>query len=113
MHKTFSEIISLPLEEQVKKLKESNFKKRLIDEEPTYNQDSDTSRLITFLLTSFDKMFDIGDPPNYEPDPSESIAAIAKKERKNPKEVILDKMDELFSGCFNIQSKAASFSTLL
>ena len=92
LHKTFSEIISLPLEEQVKKLKESNFKKRLIDEEPTYNQDSDTSRLITFLLTSFDKMFDIGDPPNYEPDPSESIAAIAKKERKNPKEVILDKM---------------------
>ena len=92
LHKTFSEIIALPLEEQVKKLKESNFKKRLIDEEPIYNEDSDASKLITFLLTSFDKMFDIGDPPNYEPDPSESIAAIAKKDRKNPKEVILDKM---------------------
>ena len=92
LHKAFSEIIELPLEQKVKRLNDHNFRKRLIDEQPIYNEDSDASKLVTFLLTSFDKMFDIGDPPNYEPDPSESIAAIAKKNKKNPKEVVLDKM---------------------
>ena len=92
LHKTFFEIANFSLKDQVQKLQDPLFRKRLIEEEPEYFQDSDSSKLITFLLTSYDKMFDIGDPPNYEPDPSQSIASIAKAEGKHPKEVILDKM---------------------
>ena len=92
LHKTFQEIASLSLEKKVKKMKDPEYRKRLIQEEPSYIEDSDSSKLITFLLTSYDKMYEIGDPPNYEPDPSESLAALAVREGKNPKEIILDKM---------------------
>ena len=94
LHSAFSEVSHLPLEQKVRKLREKAFRKRLIEEEPIYSQDTDSGKLITFLLTSYSKMFDLGNPPNYEPEASQSMASVADREGKHPKEVILDKMLE-------------------
>jgi len=93
-HKTFSEITSLSLQEKVQKLREPKFREKLLQEKTIMKGETDSEKLITFLLTSYHKMFALGDPPNYEPDPSQSMLEIAKREGKNPKEVILDKMLE-------------------
>ena len=93
-HKTFSEITGLSLQEKVQKLREPKFRDKLLQEKPIMKGETDSEKLITFLLTSYNKMFGLGDPPNYEPDPSQSMLEIAKREGKNPKEVILDKMLE-------------------
>jgi N-acyl-D-aspartate/D-glutamate deacylase len=37
-------------------------------------------------------MFEMGDPPDYEPDPSQSIAARAQREGRDPRELMMDIM---------------------
>src|SRR6185295_1897918 len=43
-----------------------------------------------FLADSFDKMFPVGDRPDYEPESSQSVAAIAQRTGRTPQAVALD-----------------------
>src|SRR5205807_4271116 len=42
------------------------------------------------LMSRWDQMFPLGDPPDYEPAPSTSAAAVAEREGRTPQEVVLD-----------------------
>ncbi|MDQ3470712.1 MAG: amidohydrolase family protein, partial [Actinomycetota bacterium] len=42
------------------------------------------------LITKFHLMFPLGDPPDYEPDPASSIAAVAERQGRSPAEVAYD-----------------------
>ncbi len=44
------------------------------------------------MAASLDKLFPLGDPPDYEPDPSTSIAAVAARDGRDPLEVTYDLM---------------------
>jgi N-acyl-D-aspartate/D-glutamate deacylase len=44
------------------------------------------------LLTQLHKFFPMGDPPRYEPTREESIAGIAERERREPEELLYDRM---------------------
>lgn len=89
-HKTYREIGRLPLEEQVAALRNPDFRARLLAEEV----DIDKSAIVGFIVSSFHKMYDLGDPADYEPSPERSIAARAQRNGKNPLEIALDMMLE-------------------
>jgi N-acyl-D-aspartate/D-glutamate deacylase len=42
------------------------------------------------LLTDFDRMFELGDPPDYEPTPDRSLGAVARRIGAEPVELALD-----------------------
>lgn len=90
MHQTFREIWTLPHKEKVAALKDPAFRERLLAEEPDYP----AGEIITMLCTSYHKMFPLGDPPNYEPAPEDSVAARAEAAGKSPREIIIDLMLE-------------------
>ena len=45
-------------------------------------------------LTDFDRMFPLGDPPNYEPAQDSSLGARARRENRDPREVVYDYLIE-------------------
>ena len=42
------------------------------------------------VIDAFDRMFELGDPPDYEPDPASSIAARAAREGRDPLDLAYD-----------------------
>jgi len=88
LHQTFREIAHLPLEQQVKELNDPTFRAKLLAEEPDYPE----GQIITMLCTAYHKMFELGDPPNYEPAPEDSAGAVAETNGTTPREQVLDWM---------------------
>ena len=80
----FAEIEALPFVEKVARMRDPAFRARLLADQP------DMSKSLTGLATRFDKMFPLGDPPNYEPTPEESVAALANAKGVSPQEYIYD-----------------------
>ena len=85
-HPTFaSQIAPLSLEEKVRKMKDPSIKAQILSEE---------SGIKATLLGSIDEMmamvFPLGENPDYEPDPEDSIAGIAKIRGVNPLEVMYE-----------------------
>lgn len=82
---SFREIEHLSLDEKVAKMRDPEFRKRLIAETP-----SDPQAFFVYVISDLDSLFVLGNPPNYNPHPAESIAARAKAMGVDPKELIYD-----------------------
>ena len=52
------------------------------------------AKSLTGLANRFDKMFPLGDPPNYEPTPDESVLALARAKGVTPQEFAYDALLE-------------------
>lgn len=87
MHETFKPLRNAPLEEKVRALRDPAFREKLLAEQVDFDPQNHIGH---FLLSAFHKMFPLGDPPNYEPDPGTSVAAQAEREGRRPEEVVLD-----------------------
>jgi N-acyl-D-amino-acid deacylase len=83
------ELQDLPLSERMARLRDPEVRARLLAEEPS--ADNPLSALLTFPL---DRVFPLGDPPDYEPAPEQSIAARAARAGREPKEMVYDLMLE-------------------
>ncbi len=79
---SYREIAALPLTERVARLRTPELRARLLSEIAQSPKDALTQR-----LTSFDRIFPLGDPPNYEPSREQSLAAIAQREGRSAAEV--------------------------
>ena len=88
-HPTYQALARLPLAERVAELRRPEVRERLVNEEPTTQ-----NPVARFLMGRFDQIFPLGDPPDYEPAPSTSVAATAEREGRLPQEVVLDWMLE-------------------
>ena len=82
---TYRRYASLPLPERVKKLREPEIRRQIISER---QEIGDPMR--RRILAGYDKLFPMGDPPNYEPNQHESVAGIAQREGRDPEEVLYD-----------------------
>lgn len=73
MYPSYREIADLPLQRRVAEMRKPEVRERILGDRPA----SDGHPLM-FAVQAFDWIFPLGDPPNYEPDPADSIAARAR-----------------------------------
>ncbi len=84
---SWKEVEDLPFVEKMKRLVQPEFRARLIAE-----ADEDAS--LMRRVTKWDRIFPLGDPPDYEPPAETSVAARAAREGRNPAEVAYDMLLE-------------------
>jgi N-acyl-D-aspartate/D-glutamate deacylase len=85
----YREIAALGLDEQVAALSDPGFRERVIGAAKA-KRDEDRRR--GRLLDGFDVMYELGDPPDYEPDPATSLAGRAERAGVDPLELAYDHM---------------------
>ncbi|MFK7978247.1 MAG: amidohydrolase family protein [Halioglobus sp.] len=90
LYEVYHEIASLPLAEQVAIMRTDDFRKRLL---ASPKVDLGVP-LVHEILYSFEKLFRLGDPANYEPDPSNSFAGMAQQQGTTPQALIYDALLE-------------------
>jgi N-acyl-D-amino-acid deacylase len=82
---TYKALAQLPLAERVNELRKPEIRGRILADAP------DEALLpLTAMTRQYDVMFELSDPPCYEPDPQSSIAARAAREGRDPAEVAYD-----------------------
>ena len=91
---SYKAIEDLPLPERVEKLRDPAVRARILSEK---SEDVDPRiAIITSLIENgLHKIFPLGDPPDYEPAPEQSIRAAAERQGRDPFEVLYDAMLEL------------------
>src|SRR3954465_8520217 len=83
---TYLKLAHLPLAERVAELRRPEIREAILSEK------SPPSPLDDVIGTRMDVLFPIGEPPDYEPAPERSIAAIAAREGRDPEGVLYDVM---------------------
>ncbi|MDQ1457496.1 MAG: hypothetical protein QOH28_3116 [Actinomycetota bacterium] len=83
----YREIAALPLAERVAVMADPRFKETVLAADAAQRDDS---KLGGRLIQAFHKMYELGDPPDYEPDPASSIAARAKREGRDALDLAYD-----------------------
>jgi N-acyl-D-amino-acid deacylase len=83
----YKEIAHLPLDERVAELRKPERRKAILEEKVEY-----TDPMQAFVYGSLNKLFPMGEPPNYEPTPDESVAAMAERAGIAAEEMLYDMM---------------------
>ena len=86
-----NELAGLDPEARVERMKDPEIRRQLLEEEPDPTGVMGPGLLI---LQGWQMMFPLGDPPQYEPGPEESLAAIAEREGKQPRELAFELLME-------------------
>jgi N-acyl-D-aspartate/D-glutamate deacylase len=86
-HATYQKLVDLPLVERVARMRTPEVRRAML-QEPT---DGGFAR---WLGSALHKTFELGDPPDYEPEPSASIAARAERQGSTPWELVYDLLVE-------------------
>jgi len=102
--RSYKAIAHLPLEERVRQMRDPAVRARIITEDP---REFNTFPL--FHRMSWDDAFPFGNPGNYLPEKSESVAAVAAREGRTPQEVAYDIMLE-DDGCAFIYMTLANYA---
>jgi N-acyl-D-aspartate/D-glutamate deacylase len=90
---SFTPIAELPFDRRIAALRDPDLRATLIAEDPV--RDGKPGMFDTVSLTrTWDHLFALGDPPNYEPDPETSLAARAARMGIAPAELAYDLLME-------------------
>lgn len=87
---TYQAMLDLPLAERVARLADPAVRARVLAETSAPATPGTMSAQMTGR--AFAQLFPLGDPPEYEPAPHESVGAIARREGRSPDEVAYDLM---------------------
>ena len=85
-HTTWHAIAGLPRDERQARLRDPEVRRAMVEERP------DVSGMAAFITSAWHKLFPLGDPPEYEPAPEQSVKAMAAREGRSPEEVTYDLM---------------------
>ncbi|HEY2427454.1 MAG TPA: amidohydrolase family protein [Acidimicrobiales bacterium] len=83
---TYLALAHLPLAERVEQLRRPEVRRAILAEE------SPADPLLAMINTGLGRMYPMGEPPDYEPTPDMSVAAIAEREGRPAEEVLYDLM---------------------
>lgn len=85
LNPSYKAIADLPLGKKVEIMRDPEFRARLIAEEP-----DDPNPFFKYLISETEKIFVLGDPPNYNPDEEDSLAAQARSEGRPVADALYD-----------------------
>ena len=88
---TYRAIASLPLAERAARLRDPDVRARILAERPPGRPTPGTLAAL-FGPSMMRQLFPLGDPPDYEPPPERSVAAIAAREGRDAEAVLYDLM---------------------
>jgi N-acyl-D-aspartate/D-glutamate deacylase len=89
MRPSYQDIADLPLAERVAALRAPELRAKILSEPPMKGHPFNN-----LLRGAYHKMYALGEPPNYEPDPADSLAARAAREGGNPDAMLYDALLE-------------------
>ncbi|MBT5110225.1 MAG: amidohydrolase family protein [Rhodospirillaceae bacterium] len=84
---SWDKIADLPFDEKLAILRQPDFRAQLISE-------SNPDERLAYRVSCWERIFPLGDPPDYEPAPDQSIAALAAHTNKSPDEFAYDMLLE-------------------
>lgn len=84
---SWDKIADLPFDEKLAILRQPDFRAQLISE-------SNPDERLAYRVSCWERIFPLGDPPDYEPSPDQSIAALAAHTNKSPDEFAYDMLLE-------------------
>jgi N-acyl-D-aspartate/D-glutamate deacylase len=87
MYPSYRELSGLPLAERVAEMRKPEVRERILNDSAAGD-----AHPLMFAAQAFEWMFPLGDPPNYEPDPADSIAARARARGVSPLEEAYDRV---------------------
>ena len=85
-HPSYRAIAHLPLAERVARLRMPEVRAAILSENATATDDP------LFFRPNYDKMYLLGDPPDYEQPPENALGAQARRQGKQPEELAYDAM---------------------
>lgn len=85
-HPSYKAIAHLPLNERLARLRQADVRKAILSETATATDDP------LFFRPNYDKMFLLGDPPDYEQPPENALGPQARKQGRQPEELAYDAM---------------------
>jgi N-acyl-D-aspartate/D-glutamate deacylase len=91
---TYKALEHLPIPEQRRRLLDPELRRKILAEEPSEAEVAKLSQFRQLVTTRWDKFFTMDDPPDYEPGPERSVAAIAARTNHTPDEIAYDYMVE-------------------
>jgi N-acyl-D-amino-acid deacylase len=88
---TYRRLAEQPLAQRVVHLRDAAVRQRILDER---SDGAPTPGTLSAQLTAsmYARLFPLGEPPDYEPTPEQSVAATAAREHRSPEEVTYDLM---------------------
>jgi N-acyl-D-aspartate/D-glutamate deacylase len=87
-NRAYQKVAALPLAERVAQLRTAELRNAILAET------EQTDVFLAHVLAAWDRIFPLGDPPDYEPGPDRSVAAMAAREGRAAAEVTYDLMLE-------------------
>src|SRR6266576_3298931 len=87
---SYKAIEHLPIEEQRKRLRDPEMRRQILAEKPSQAEVEKLAQFRQLVTTYWDRFFTMGNPPDYEPGPEKSVAAIAARTGKSTDEVAYD-----------------------
>jgi N-acyl-D-aspartate/D-glutamate deacylase len=91
---SYKALESLPIAEQRARLRDPQVRQKILAEAPSESEVAKLTQFRQAVVRLWDKFFIMGNPPDYEPTPEQSVASIAARTGRSPDEVAYDYITE-------------------